>query len=124
MSKITCDEMLELASLGAKVLHPRAVEIARNYGMPLVVLSSWSDAPGTRVFSEIPRRPALQDLELTKPVDAIEYDTNQAAISLLHVPDRPGVAATLFSGIAEKNIDVDLIIQSIHEGNTLSLIHI
>ncbi|MEB3339829.1 aspartate kinase [Okeania sp.] len=118
MSEITCNEMLELASLGAKVLHPRAVEIARNYGMPLVVLSSWSDAPGTRVVSEIPRRPALQDLELTKPVDAIEYDTNQAAISLLHVPDRPGVAAKLFSGIAEKNIDVDLIIQSIHEGNT------
>ncbi len=51
MSEITADEMLELASLGAKVLHPRAVEIARNYGMPLVVLSSWSDRPGTRVVS-------------------------------------------------------------------------
>ncbi|NEQ41833.1 MAG: aspartate kinase [Okeania sp. SIO3I5] len=118
MSEITCDEMLELASLGAKVLHPRAVEIARNYGMPLVVLSSWSDAPGTRVVSAIPKRRALQDLELTKPVDAVEYDTNQAAISMLHVPDRPGVAAKLFSGIAVQNIDVDLIIQSIHEGNT------
>ncbi len=118
MSEITCDEMLELASLGAKVLHPRAVEIARNYGMPLVVLSSWSDAPGTRVVSAIPKRRALQDLELTKPVDAIEYDTNQAGISMLRVPDRPGVAAKLFSGIAVQNIDVDLIIQSIHESNT------
>jgi len=118
MSEITCDEMLELASLGAKVLHPRAVEIARNYGMPLVVLSSWSDAPGTRVVSAIPRRRALQDLELTKPVDAVEYDTNQAGVSMLRVPDRPGVAAKLFSGIAVQNIDVDLIIQSIHEGNT------
>ncbi|MCL2931764.1 MAG: aspartate kinase [Trichodesmium sp. MAG_R03] len=118
MSAITCDEMLELASLGAKVLHPRAVEIARNYGMPLVVLSSWSDAPGTRIVSTIPKRPALQDLELTKSVDAIEYDTNQAGISLLRVPDRPGVAAKLFSGIAVQNIDVDLIIQSIHESET------
>ena len=118
MSEITCDEMLELASLGAKVLHPRAVEIALNYGMPLVVLSSWSDAPGTRVVSAIPRRRALQDLELTKPVDAVEYDTNQAGVSMLRVPDRPGVAAKLLSGIAVQNIDVDLIIQSIHEGNT------
>ncbi|MCL2925238.1 MAG: aspartate kinase [Trichodesmium sp. MAG_R04] len=118
MSKISCDEMLELASLGAKVLHPRAVEIARNYGMPLVVLSSWSDAPGTRIVSAIPKRPALQDLELTKSVDAIEYDTNQAGISMLRVPDRPGVAAKLFSGIAVQNIDVDLIIQSIHESDT------
>ena len=118
MSEITCDEMLELASLGAKVLHPRAVEIARNYGMPLVVLSSWSDAPGTRIVSTIPKRPALQDLELTKSVDAIEYDTNQAGISLLRVPDRPGVAGKLFSGIAVQNIDVDLIIQSIHESES------
>ncbi|MDY7002736.1 MAG: aspartate kinase [Cyanobacteriota bacterium] len=118
MSDITCDEMLELASLGAKVLHPRAVEIARNYGMPLVVLSSWSDAPGTRVVSSIPQRRALQDLELTKSVDAVEYDIDQGGISLLRVPDRPGVAAKLFSGIAVQNIDVDLIIQSIHESNT------
>ncbi len=118
MPEITCDEMLELASLGAKVLHPRAVEIARNYGMPLVVLSSWSDAPGTRVVSSTPPRRAWQDLELTKPVDAVEYDTNQAGISLLRVPDRPGVAAKLFAGIAVQNIDVDLIIQSIHQSNT------
>ncbi|NEO55366.1 MAG: aspartate kinase [Okeania sp. SIO3B5] len=118
MSDITCDEMLELASLGAKVLHPRAVEIARNYGMPLVVLSSWSDAPGTRVVSPIPQHRALQDLELTKSVDAVEYDINQGGVSLLRVPDRPGVAAKLFSGIAVQNIDVDLIIQSIHESNT------
>ncbi len=118
MSEITCDEMLELASLGAKVLHPRAVEIARNYGVPLVVLSSWTDAPGTRVISSTPQRRALLDLELAKSVDAVEYNTNQAAVSMLRVPDRPGVAARLFGGIAEQNIDVDLIIQSIHEGNT------
>jgi len=118
MSEITCDEMLELASLGAKVLHPRAVEIARNYGVPLMVLSSWTEDPGTRVISSTPQRRALQDLELAKSVDAVEYNTDQAAVSMLRVPDRPGVAARLFGGIAEQNIDVDLIIQSIHEGNT------
>lgn len=117
MDEITCDEMLELASLGAKVLHPRAVEIAKNYGVPLVVLSSWTDDPGTRVVSPPQLRP-LEGLELTKPVDAVEFDLDQAGVSLLRVPDRPGVAARLFGAIALQTIDVDLIIQSIHEGNT------
>lgn len=118
MSEITCDEMLELASLGAKVLHPRAVEIAKNYGVPLVVLSSWSDEPGTRVVSPPAGSRPLEGLELAKAVDAVEFDLNQAAVSLLRVPDRPGVAARLFGAIALQNLDVDLIIQSIHEGNT------
>ena len=118
MDEITCDEMLELASLGAKVLHPRAVEIAKNYGMPLVVLSSWSDAAGTRVVSPPPQPRPLEGLELAKAVDAVEFDLDQAGVSLLRLPDRPGVAARLFGAIAQQNLDVDLIIQSIHEGNT------
>ncbi|MEO1801105.1 MAG: aspartate kinase [Cyanobacteria bacterium J06629_2] len=118
MSEITADEMLELASLGAKVLHPRAVEIARNYGMPLVVLSSWSDRPGTRVVSRLPQPRSLQGMEIAKPVDGVEVDRDQAKIALLRVPDFPGVAANLFGEISKQNIDVDLIIQSIHEGNT------
>ncbi|MEG4575039.1 aspartate kinase [Microcoleus sp. N3A4] len=118
MDEITCDEMLELASLGAKVLHPRAVEIAKNYGVPLVVLSSWSDAPGTRVVSPPPQSRPLEGLELAKAVDAVEFDLDQAGVSLLRLPDRPGVAARLFGAIAQQNLHVDLIIQSIHEGNT------
>jgi aspartate kinase len=118
MSVITADEMLELASLGAKVLHPRAVEIARNYGMPLVVLSSWSDRPGTKVVSRLPQPRSLQGMEIAKPVDGVELDRDQAKIALLRVPDFPGVAASLFGAISQQNIDVDLIIQSIHEGNT------
>lgn len=118
MGEITCDEMLELASLGAKVLHPRAVEIARNYGIPLVVRSSWSDAPGTRVTSPIPKPRSLEGLELTKAVDGVQFDPDQAKIALLRVPDRPGVAARLFGEIAHQQVDVDLIIQSIHEGNS------
>ncbi|PSB67360.1 aspartate kinase, partial [filamentous cyanobacterium CCP1] len=118
MAEITSDEMLELASLGAKVLHPRAVEIARNYGITLVVRSSWTDDPGTRVVSPIPQPRPLQGLEISHPVDAIEFDTDQAKVALLRVPDHPGIAARLFGEIALQNIDVDLIIQSIHEGNT------
>ena len=118
MTDITCDEMLELASLGAKVLHPRAVEIARNYGMPLVVRSSWTDDPGTWVTSPTPQPRSLEGLEIARPVDAVEFDIDQAKVALLRVPDRPGVASRLFGEIATQSLDVDLVIQSIHEGNT------
>lgn len=118
MAEITCDEMLELASLGAKVLHPRAVEIARNYGVPLVVRSSWSDEPGTKVISPMPKPRSLAGLEITRAVDGVEFDVDQAKVALLRVPDCPGVAARLFGEISRQNVDVDLIIQSIHEGNS------
>ena len=118
MEEITSDEMLELASLGAKVLHPRAVEIARNYGVPLVVRSSWTDQPGTWVTSPKVQERSLLNLEIARQVDDVEFDTDQARVALLHVPDKPGVAARLFGEIARQNVDVDLIIQSIHEGNT------
>ena len=118
MTEVTSDEMLELASLGAKVLHPRAVEIARNYGVQLVVRSSWTDDPGTVVDSPEPKPRSLINLEIARPVDDIEFDTNQAKISLLRVPDKPGVAAQLFGEISRQQVDVDLIIQSLHDGNT------
>jgi aspartate kinase len=118
MSEITCDEMLELASLGASVLHPRAVEIARNYGITIVVRSSWSDQPGTRVTSPAPQPRSLEGLEIAHPVDAVEFDTDQAKVALLRVPDRPGVAARLFGELASQSLNVDLVIQSIHEGNS------
>ncbi|KYC37017.1 aspartate kinase [Scytonema hofmannii PCC 7110] len=118
MDEITSDEMLELASLGAKVLHPRAVEIARNYGVPLVVRSSWTEDPGTWVISPKPQPRPLINLEIARPVDKVEFDTNQARVALLRVPDKPGVAARLFGEISRQDVDVDLIIQSIHEGNT------
>ncbi|MBD2514874.1 aspartate kinase [Nostoc sp. FACHB-973] len=118
MDAISCNEMLELASLGAKVLHPRAVEIARNYGVPLVVRSSWTDDPGTWVTSAKPQGRSLINLEIARPVDAVEFDADQAKVALLRVPDKPGVAGRLFSEIARQKVDVDLIIQSIHEGNS------
>jgi aspartate kinase len=118
MDQITCDEMLELASLGAKVLHPRAVEIARNYGVPLVVRSSWTDEPGTWVTSAKPQGRSLVNLEIARPVNSVEFDTDQAKVALLRVPDKPGIAARLFGEISRQQVDVDLIIQSIHEGNS------
>ncbi|MBD2103647.1 aspartate kinase [Leptolyngbya sp. FACHB-261] len=115
LDEITCDEMLELASLGAKVLHPRAVEIARNYGVKLAVRSSWTEDAGTLVLSP-PRPPRpLEGLEIARPVDGISIDTDQAKIALLHVPDRPGIAAHFFGELARTGLDVDLIIQSIQE---------
>ena len=118
MDEVTCDEMLELASLGATVLHPRAVEIARNYGVPLVVRSSWTNDPGTRITAPAPLDRALAGLELVHPVDAVELNPTEAKISFVRVPDRPGIAAKLFSELGRRNLDVDLIVQSIHEGNT------
>ncbi len=118
LEEITCDEMLELASLGANVLHPRAVEIARNFGVLLVVRSSWSDAPGTRVVAPPPKPRSLVGLEITKAVDSVEFDPDQAKVALLRIPDRPGIAAKLFGEISHQRVDVDLIIQSIHERNS------
>ncbi len=118
LSDITSDEMLELASLGAKVLHPRAVEIARNFGVQLKVQSSLADLnttqAGTRILSppltgRIPRQ-----IEMNDAVDHINSDTNQAKIVLLRVPDRPGIAAHLFQALADHGVNVDMILQSIH----------
>ncbi|MEB3353127.1 MAG: aspartate kinase [Cyanobacteriota bacterium] len=116
METVTCDEMLELASLGAAVLHPRAVEIARNYGVPLVVRSSWSDAPGTRLTSGTPRAIGSEGLELGKPVDGAQLESHQAVVALAHVPDQPGVAALLFEALGAAGLNVDLIVQATHEG--------
>ena len=117
MTTISCNEMLELASLGAAVLHPRAVEIARNYGVPLVVRSSWSDAPGTLLTSDGGRRrPGHTGLELSRPVDGAELEEHQAVLALSHVPDQPGVAARLFEALSAAGLNVDLIVQATHEG--------
>jgi aspartate kinase len=106
LEKITYDEMLEMASLGAKVLHGRSVEFAKKYNVPLVVRSSFSDVRGTLVTKE--------DKEMEKVVvSGVTYDKNQARITIIGVPDRPGVAARLFNAIAEKNIVVDMIVQNV-----------
>ncbi|MFS8782201.1 aspartate kinase [Synechococcus sp. R6-7] len=118
LPEITSDEMLELASLGAQVLHPRSVEIARNYGVKLRVRSSLeplqAGCEGTLILSPPPRpRAADSSIELGLAVDTVELDRDQAKLVLVGVPDRPGIAAQLFQGIAAAGVNVDLILQSL-----------
>ena len=116
---ISCEEMLELASVGASVLHPRAVEIARNYGIKLYVKSSQSLSNGTLLLSKIkPLALKRGRLELTKTVNSLEILENQAVFSISNLPDRPGIAAQIFETLSEASINVDLIIQDTHDGNS------
>jgi aspartate kinase len=106
LDKISYEEMLELASLGAKVLQTRSVEFAMKYGVPVVVRSSFNNNPGTLVTKE--------DKEMEKvAVSGVAYDKNQAKITVTGVPDKPGIAAKLFKGIAGANMVVDMIVQNV-----------
>jgi len=106
LDKISYEEMLELASLGAKVLQTRSVEFAMKYKVPVVVRSSFNDNPGTLVVEED------RDMENVF-VSGIAYDKNQAKITIVNVPDKPGIAARLFEAIAASNIVVDMIVQNV-----------
>ena len=118
LDDISCEEMLELASVGASVLHPRAVEIARNYGIKLYVKSSQTCSSGTLLHSQIkPLALKRGRLELTKTVNSLEILENQVVFSISHLPDRPGIAALIFETLSEACINVDLIIQATHDGN-------
>lgn len=110
LKRISYDEMLELAALGAKVLHSRSVEFGKNFNVPIHVRSSFSDEPGTLVTKEVP---AMEDIV----VSGVAYNRNEAKISILGVPDRPGIAAELFGALAEANIVVDMIIQNVAANN-------
>jgi aspartate kinase len=108
LEKISYDEMLEMASLGAKVLQIRAVEFAKKYNVALHVRSSFNENIGTFVCRE--------DKEMENvAVSGITYDKNEAKITITKVPDKPGVAHRLFGAIADANILVDMIIQNVSE---------
>ena len=116
---ISCEEMLELASVGASVLHPRAVEIARNYGIKLYVKSSQTFSDGTLLHSKIkPLALKRGGLELTKTVNSLEVLEKQTVFSISNLPDRPGIAAQIFETLSEASINVDLIIQATHDGKS------
>jgi aspartate kinase len=112
LSRISYDEMLEMASLGAKVLQSRSVEFAKNHGVPIHVRSSFNNNPGTMVVKE--------DVEMEGVVvSGVTYNKNEAKISIMRVPDRPGIAAKIFGAVAKDNIVVDMIIQNIsQDGHT------
>lgn len=105
LTRLSYDEMLEMASAGAKVLHPRSVELAKKYEVPVYVKSSFNNNGGTLITKE--------DREMERViVSGVTYDRDQAKITVVHVPDRPGVAARVFTPISDKNIVVDMIIQN------------
>ncbi|GAC1351922.1 MAG: aspartate kinase [Polyangiales bacterium] len=115
IKKISYEEMLELASLGAKVLQIRSVEIAMKYGVPVHVRSSFSDAEGTLVTSDDAF--TSNDME-TMSVAGVAYDMNEAKITLRGVVDQPGVVAKIFGALAQRNVSVDMIIQNIGTGSS------
>src|SRR5579859_7634391 len=108
LDKISYEEMLELASVGAKVLQTRSVEMAMKHRVRVQVLSSFEDKPGTLVCDE----DEIVEKEL---VSGIAYSRDEAKITVIKVPDRPGIAASVFGPLAEANINVDMIVQNVSE---------
>ena len=111
LEEITYDEMMELASLGAQVLHNRSVEMAKRYGVDLEVLSSYERKPGTKV------KEVVKAVEQMK-ISGIAKDNNVARIAVVGVPDQPGIAFKLFRILANSKINVDIILQSIDRNGT------
>src|SRR5687768_5783012 len=110
LPEISYDEMLELASLGAKVMQARSVEFAKKFGVVFEVRSSLNDNPGTIVKEETEM---MEDVVIR----GVSLDKNQAKITLVAVPDTPGVAALIFKGLADANINVDMIVQTASHGS-------
>jgi aspartate kinase len=112
LAEITFEEMLEMASLGSKILQIRAVEFAGKYKVPLRVLSSFEDGPGTLITIE-------DDGNVEKPViSGIAFNRDEAKLTIMGVPDIPGVASKILGPISEANIEVDMILQNIAEDQT------
>jgi aspartate kinase len=110
IKRLSYEEMLELASLGAKVLQARSVEFAAKYGVPVEVKSSFQEGEGTLVTHE--------DADMERAVvSGVTGDRNQAKVTVVGVPDRPGIAAELFSVVAASSISVDMIIQNVSQGS-------
>ncbi len=106
MDEVSYQEVLEMASLGAGVLHPRSVELAEKYKLPLVVRSSYNNNEGTIIKEEVNVEKVL--------VRGIALDENIAKISIFEVPDQPGIAFKLFSALAAANVHVDMIVQNVN----------
>ena len=114
LNKVSYEEMLELASLGARVLQSRSVEFAAKYGVPVVVKSTFAEGSGTLVTKED------RDMEQVV-VSGVTGDRNQAKVTFVGVPDKPGIAARIFGAIGAANILVDMIIQNVSQGDLTDL---
>ena len=114
LERITAEEMLELSSLGAKVMQNRAMEFAHKFGVPVRVLSSFHDTPGTLITAE---ESTMEQPKIT----GIAYNINEAKLTIRNVPDRPGIASKVFGPIADAQINVDMIIQNVGTDNNTDL---
>jgi len=114
LKEIGYEEMLELATLGAKVMHSRAVELGEVYNMPILVASSFSDKSGTIIHGGIP-------MEVRNKVRGIAHDLNVAKVTVVGVPDRPGIASAIFEPLTKANISVDTIVQNASIDNITDL---
>ena len=106
IDKISYDEMLELSSLGAKVMQPSAVQTAMMYDIPLEVRSTFTERKGTKIFSQ-------DNIDYTKSVTGVAYSKDDAKITIIGVEDRPGVAANIFEPLSNAQINVDMVIQNV-----------
>ena len=106
IEKISYDEMLELSSLGAKVMQPSAVQTAMMYDIPLEVRSTFTERKGSRIFSQ-------DNIDYTKSVTGVAYSKDDAKITIVGVEDKPGVAANIFEPLSKAQINVDMVIQNI-----------
>ena len=114
LKEIGYEEMLEMATYGAKVLHPRAVELGGLYNMPILVASSFSDTPGTIIHGGV-------SMEGRNKVRGIAHDLDVAKVTVVGVPDRPGIASAVFDPLAKANISVDTIVQNASVNNITDL---
>lgn len=114
LGQITHEEMLEAASLGAKVLQTRSVEFAMKWKVPLQVRSTFSDAPGTMIVEE------TKDME-GLVASNIAYDKNEAKVTIHKVPDKPGIASQVFKALGDANINIDMIVQNVSADSTTDL---
>ena len=114
LDRISYEEMLELASVGAKVLQTRSVELAMNEGVRIQVLSSFQDVPGTLVVDE-------EEIVEKQTVSGIAYSRDEAKITVRRVPDRPGIAAAVFGTLSEHNVNVDMIVQNVSADGTTDM---
>ena len=114
LTEISYEEMLEMASSGAKVMHPRAVELGELAGIPILVASSFTQSPGTLIHGGV-------SMEVRNKVRGIAHDLDVAKITVIGVPDRPGVAATIFQPLAKAGVSVDTIVQNASINNVADL---
>lgn len=114
LAEVSYEEMLEMARVGAQVLHPRAVELARKHRIPVRVRNTFDPENEGTILK------GADEMEISRPVSGVTVDRDQARLAILKVPDRPGTAGVIFGALAEQRVSVDMIIQAFHEGGLVN----